>query len=94
MFYITIADADIESLKSPDTFLILISICSTCMLVKFEQNHMVRTTQNVELLTKMVNHFWQSVDVILKDVSVAEAIVWCQTINLKTTIFQYYKKIR
>ena len=26
---------------------------------------------------KMINHFWQSVDVILEDVSVAERIVWC-----------------
>ena len=26
---------------------------------------------------KMVNHFWQSVDAILEDVSVTETIVWC-----------------
>ena len=26
---------------------------------------------------KMVNNFWQSVDAILEDISVAEAIVWC-----------------
>ena len=52
VFYVTIADADIESLKSLNTFLILISICTTCMLVEFEQNLMVRTTQNFELWTK------------------------------------------
>ena len=39
----------------------------------------------------MVNHFWQSVDAILKDVFVTETIVWCWTINLKTIIFQCSK---
>ena len=29
------------------------------------------------LWQKMVSHFWQSVDVILEDVSVTETIVWC-----------------
>ena len=48
------------------------------MLVKFEQNRMVRITQNFELFDKkMINHFWQSVDAILEDVSVTETIVWC-----------------
>ena len=39
---------------------------------------MVRTMQNFELFDKngMVNHFWQSVDAILEDVSVTETIVW------------------
>ena len=47
------------------------------MLVKFEQNRMVRTIQNFELFDKkMVNHFWQSVDAILEDVYVTETIVW------------------
>ena len=56
------------------------------MLMKFEQNHMIETTKNFELFDKkMVNHFWQSVDAILEDVSVSETIVWCLTINLKTT---------
>ena len=40
---------------------------------------------------KMVNRFWQSVDAILEDVSASETIVWCKTINLKTTIFQCSK---
>ena len=39
----------------------------------------------------MVNHFWQSVDAILDDVSVTETIVWRQTIDLKTIIFQCSK---
>ena len=48
------------------------------MLVKFEQNRMVWTIQNFELFDKkMVNHFWQSVDAILEDVSVTETIIWC-----------------
>ena len=49
------------------------------MLVKFEQNRMVGTTQNFELFDKkMVNHFWQSADAILKDASVTKTIVvWC-----------------
>ena len=48
------------------------------MLVKFEQNCLVQTTQNVELFDKkrgFLNHFWQSVNAILEDVSVAETIV-------------------
>ena len=48
------------------------------MLVKFERNRMARTTQYFEFLDKkMVYYFWQSVDVILEDVSVTETIVWC-----------------
>ena len=75
VFYVTIADADIGSLKSLpslfDTYLYH-------MLVKFEQNRMVRTTQNFALFwQKRVNHFWQSIDAILENVSVAETIVWC-----------------
>ena len=46
------------------------------MLMKFEQNGMVWTKQTFELFwQKMVSHFWQSIDAILEDVSVAEAIV-------------------
>ena len=45
------------------------------MLVKFEQNHMVQTIQSIELFDKkIVNHFWQSVDAILEDVSVIEQV--------------------
>ena len=48
------------------------------MLVKFEQNRMVQTTRNFELFDKKrvsYNHFWQRVDSILEDASVAEIIV-------------------
>ena len=34
---------------------------------------------------------WQSVDAILKDVYVTEAIVWCSTMNSKTIILQCSK---
>ena len=47
-------DADIRSQKSLHT---LFDKYFDHMLVKFEQNRMVRTTQNFELFdTKMVNH--------------------------------------
>ena len=49
------------------------------MLVKFEQNRMVQSTQNVELFDKKKKQkktlFWQWVDAILEDVSVAETII-------------------
>ena len=43
------------------------------MLVKFEQNRVVRTIQF--FFQKMVNNL--SVDATLEDVSVNETIVWC-----------------
>ena len=46
------------------------------MMVKFEQNRMVYT-KFWAFWQKMVNHFWQSVDAILEDVSVTEIIVSC-----------------
>ena len=48
-FYVTIADADIGSLKSLHTLFVKYL---DHMLVKFEQNRMVRTIPNFEL-------FWQ-----------------------------------
>ena len=48
------------------------------MPVKFEHNRMVQTTRNFELFDKkrvFYNHFWQSVDAIVEDISVAEIIV-------------------
>ena len=69
------ADADIGSLKSLDT---LLDKYLDHMLVKFEQNRMVRTIQNFVLFDKkLVNDFWQSVDAILEDVSVTGRVVWC-----------------
>ena len=47
--YITIADDDIKSLKSLHT---LFDKYLDHMLVKFEQNRMVRTIQNFELFDK------------------------------------------
>ena len=68
------------------------------MLVKFEQNCMVQTIHNFDLFDKKkkkkkkrVNHFWQSVDAILEEVSMTDTIVWCKTINVKTIIFQCSK---
>ena len=54
-FMLPIADADIENLKSLHT---LFDKYLDHMLVKFEQNHMVRTIQNVVVFwQKMVNNF-------------------------------------
>ena len=71
LFPATVANADIESLKSLHT---LFSKYMDHTLVKFEQNCKVQTTRNFELFDKkpgFSNHFWQSVDAILEDVSVA-----------------------
>ena len=67
------------------------------MLVKFEQNRMIQITRNFELFDKnrvFNNHFWQRVDTILKDLSVAEIIF-----NAKLKFQDYHlsvfqKKIR
>ena len=47
------------------------------MLMKFEENYMVQITRNFELFDEnlFLNHFWQRVDAILENVSVAESIV-------------------
>ena len=72
-FYIVIADADIESLKSLHT---LFDKYFDHMLVKFEQNRMVRTIPNFQLFDKkwltifdnvLTHHF--------EDVSATETIV-------------------
>ena len=55
VFYVTIADADIGSLKYLHT---LSDKYLYRMLVKFEPNRMVQTSQNFELFDeKMINHF-------------------------------------
>ena len=64
-FYIIIADADIGSLKSLHT---LFDEYLDHMLVKFEQNRMVRTIQNFDLFDKkwltifdkMLTPFWKT----------------------------------
>ena len=73
----TIDDSDTGSLKSLHT---LFGKYLDNMMVKFEQNLMVRTIKILSFLTKKkkkVHHFWQSVDAILDDVSVTATIVWC-----------------
>ena len=76
LFRATVANADLESLKSLHTFF---KKCLYYMLVEFEQNRMVQTTRNFELFDKksgfLKKHFWQSIDAILEDVSAAETIV-------------------
>ena len=49
LFYVTVANADIGSLKSLHTSF---TKCLYHMLVKFEQNRMVQTTRNFELFDK------------------------------------------
>ena len=58
LFYVTIADADIVSLKSLHT---IFDKYLDHMLVKFEQNRMVWTIQNFELFEKMVKHLTNKV---------------------------------
>ena len=92
MFYITIADADNGSLKSLHS---LFDKYLDHMLVKFEQNRMVQTIPIFKLFDKkMVNHFWQSVDTILKDVSVTETIVWMQNYLYKDYYLSVFQKLR
>ena len=45
------------------------------MLLKFEQNVWAKLYKILSLVKKMVNHFSQSVDAILEDVSVTETSV-------------------
>ena len=56
-FYVTIADADIESLKSLHT---LFDKYLDHMLVKFEQNRMVGTIQNFAFFDKVLTPFWKT----------------------------------
>ena len=53
LFRVTVADADIGSLKSLNTFL---NKYLHQMLVKFEKKCMVRTTRNFYFFNK--THFW------------------------------------
>ena len=84
-FYVTIVDADIGSLKSLHT---LFDKYLDRVLVKFEWSELYK---NFSFFTKLVNHFWQSVDAILEDVSLTETFVRCWTINSYTIIFQCSK---
>ena len=73
-FIITIADADIGSLKSLHT---LFDKYLNHKLVKYEQNRMVQTAQNFELFDKKWLTFLTKCWRHLEDVSVTEIIVWC-----------------
>ena len=67
-FYVTITDADIESLKSLRT---LFNKYLDHMLMKFEQNRMVKNIQNFEFFGKnWLTIFLERVDAILEDVAV------------------------
>ena len=70
ILYYTIIDSDIMDIgrKVSPCMHYLLSI-----LVNFEENRVVRTVQN--FLTKIVDHFWLSVDAILDDVYVSETNV-------------------
>ena len=71
-FYVTIPDADVGGLK----FLhILYGKYLGYMLVNFEQDRTVRHIQKLNFWQKMVNHFWESADAILEDLSVTKTIV-------------------
>ena len=71
----TVANAGTESLKFLHT---LFDTYLDHKLVKFEPIRMVQNVQKFKFLTKKrdsLNHFWQSVDPILQDVSAAETNV-------------------
>ena len=76
LFRATVANADIESLKSLHT---LFDSYLDHMLAKFEPNCIVQNVQKFELFDKKIEFlktiFDKSVDAILKDVSVAETSV-------------------
>ena len=91
VFYVTIADADIESLGLSIHSLISICILYHTMVCEQKAYNPSYTKFWAHLKKKMVNRFWQSVDAILEDISASETTVWCKTINLKTTIFQCSK---
>ena len=74
-FYVTIADADIGSLKSLHTLFdkVFGPHAGRIWTKSYGPNY----TEFWAFWQKMVYHFWQSIDAILEDVSVTETIVWC-----------------
>ena len=88
VFYVTIANADIGSLKSLHTlFKVFEPHAGKIWTKSYGSNY---TNFLSFLPKKMVDHFWR-VDAILEDISVTETIVWCQIIDLKTIIIQCSK---
>ena len=70
VLHVTTANGDIGSLKS---------MCTTCWC-NLNKLYGPNFTQFWGFLTKQWikgEHFWQSVDIILEDISVAETTVWC-----------------
>ena len=71
LFRAIVANADMY-IGSPKSLHTLLDEYWDHILVQFEQNYMIQTTQNVELFDKkrdFYNHFQQRVDAILEDVS-------------------------
>ena len=88
-FYVTIADADIGSLKSLHT---LFDKYLDHKLVTFEQNRMVPTIKNfVRFDKKWLTIFDKSVDAVLEDVPVTETIVWCYILIWRLSSFSALK---
>ena len=88
VFHVTIADADIGSIKFLHTlFDKYLDHAGEIWTNTYGPNY----AKCWAFWRKMVNHFWQSVDAILEDVSVTKTIVWCWTINLKIIIFHCSK---
>ena len=83
-FYVTIADADIGSLKSYHTFF---DKYLDHILIKFEQNRKVQTIQKFVLFDKKWLTIFDNVLTPFWNISVTETFVWCLTIDLKTTTF-------
>ena len=72
LFRATVANADIGSLKSFQTFLkMLLPYASEIRTKSYGPNY----TKFFDKKTGFYNHFWQKVDAILEDVSVAKIIV-------------------
>ena len=91
LFRATVANADIESPKSLHTFLkMFVPQASEIWTNSYGQNRQNYTNfwpfwqKMFCFVFVFLNHFWQSVDAILEDVSVAETIIECSTINMKT----------
>ena len=81
-FRVTVANTKIGSLKS---LLTLFDMCWTTCWWNLNKIVWSEIGQNFEFFNR------KSFDATLEDVSIAETIVECKTIDLKTTIFQRSK---
>ena len=91
LFHATVANADTGSLSFPYNIWYVFGPHAGESWWKLDK--IVYDPIHFELLdkTRLIKTFWQSIYAILEDVSVAETLVECYTINLKTTIFQRSK---